>query len=113
MELQEGLKSIQQAKLQIVAISYDSVETLAEFSKQHKIEFPLLSDEDSRTIDAYGVRNEDVRPNSRQDGIPHPGTFLVDRHGVIRAKLSYSVRKRHSPRELIEAAAKLREEKND
>ncbi len=97
----------------MVGVSYDSIELLKRFSDRNDIQYLLLSDADSKTIDAYGVRNKDVPRGSRQDGISHPITFLLDRSGVIRAKLSYSIRKRHSPQELIEAARKLREEKQD
>ena len=103
------MESIKQADIQLVAVSYDAVETLAKYGAENKITFPLLSDPDSNTIDAYGIRNKDVREGSRQDGIPHPGTFLIGRDGVIRTKLFYTIRQRHSPRELIEAAEKLKE----
>jgi peroxiredoxin len=73
------------------------------------IKFPLLSDPNSETIDAFQIRNREVKAGSRQDGIPHPGTFLVDSDGVVRAKLFYTVRKRHSSEELIEAAKASRQ----
>ena len=91
-----------------MGISYDSEEILREFADQRKITFPLLSDEGSKTIDAFGLRNRDAKRGSPQDGIPHPGTFLLDKNGIIRAKLFYSVRKRHSTDELIKAAKQIR-----
>ena len=102
------MESIKRANIQVVAVSYDAVETLAKYGAENKITFPLLSDPESTTIDAYGIRNKDVPEGSRRDGIPHPGTFLIGQDGVIRTKLFYSIRKRHSPRELIEAAEKLK-----
>ena len=107
--MQKELENIQRAEIQVVAVSYDSVETLAKYGAENKIRFPLLSDADSKTIDAYGIRNKDVPEGSPRDGIPHPGTFLIGQDGVILAKLFYTVRKRHSPGELIEAAEKLKE----
>ena len=108
VRLQAELNKIEGAGIQLVAISYDSAENLKEFADKNKITFPLLSDAGSKTIDAYGVRNEKTEPGSRQDGIPHPGTFLVDKDGVVRAKLFYSVVRRHTPAELIEAAEKIK-----
>jgi peroxiredoxin len=71
------------------------------------VTFPLLSDTDSRTIDAYAVRNLDVA-GKRIDGIPHPGTFIVDREGVIRAKLFHEgYKERHAAKQIIEAARSL------
>lgn len=86
----------------MVAVSYDSQEVLAKFSKRAEIGFPLLSDPESKVIDAFGVRNEKAN-EGRTKGIPHPGTFLIDKDGKITAKLFYSIRKRHSPEELLNA----------
>jgi peroxiredoxin len=67
----------------------------------------LLSDPGSKTIDAYGIRNK-ASAGTRLDGIPHPGTILVDQAGVIRAKLFHDGYKtRHDSAALIEAARKL------
>ena len=88
----------------MVAISYDPAETLQKFGEKNKIEFLLLSDPESKTIEAYGIRNKDVEAGSRLDGIPHPGTFVIDKDGVIRAKLFHSgYRERHTPKELVDA----------
>ena len=103
--MQKDLKDLKKAKIQVVAISYDAVEKLASFAKQKKISFPLLSDADSKVIDAYGIRNEEAR-GTRMDGVPHPGTFIIDQDGVIRAKLFYRhYVKRHSSQDLINAAS--------
>jgi alkyl hydroperoxide reductase subunit AhpC len=91
-----------------VGISYDSLAVLPRAQAKHHITFPLLSDEGSRTIDAYGVRNREAE--GRAKGIPHPATFLVDKQGVIRAKLFYEgYTKRHTSLELIQAAKALRQ----
>ncbi len=85
----------------MVALSYDPPETLAAFAKKKSITFPLLSDEGSATIRAYGLENEDL-------GIPHPGTLVLDADGIIRAKLFLDgFRKRHDPEELLEVATVL------
>jgi peroxiredoxin len=75
---------------------------LADFARRRNITFPLLADPGSRTIEAYGIRDP------QGDGIPHPGTFLVDRDGIIRAKLfEHGYQKRHPTDALIERARKL------
>ncbi len=58
-------------------MSYDSPETLAAFADRHGITYPLVSDPGSKVIDAWGLRNQAAR--GREEGIPHPGTFLIDR----------------------------------
>ena len=68
----------------MAAISYDPVETLKAFSDKHSITFPLLSDAGSKTIDAWGIRN--TAATGRTAGIPHPGTFMLDRSGKILSR---------------------------
>ena len=79
---------------------------LKEFAKRAKISFPLLADEQSKTIEAWGIRNKDAK-GSRIDGVPHPGTFLIGKDGTVRAKLFYSgYKKRHHADDIIEAQKK-------
>ena len=111
VQLQKSKEDLEKAKIQVVAVSYDSVDILKEFSKRAKVEFSLLSDKNSKTIDAWGVRNKDVA-GGRIDGVPHPGTFLVGADGKITAKLFYEgYRKRHVAKDIIEAAKPKQEEK--
>jgi len=87
----------------VVGISYDNPAALERFSDQAKISFPLLSDPESQTIEAYHIRNEDAK--GKAEGIPDPGTFILDRDGVIRAKLFLDgYVNRHSTEALIKAA---------
>ena len=50
MELQSQVKELGAKGLGLATISYDPVETLAVFSKQHGVTFPMLSDVGSTTI---------------------------------------------------------------
>lgn len=110
MELQGRVKELEARGLGLAAISYDSRQILAAFSRRHGITFPLLSDEGSPTIRKYGILNTvveealgpnrdnpavaaDVRKyiagnaNERMRGIPFPGTFIVDRQGRVTSRL--------------------------
>ena len=90
-----------------MAISYDPLDVLKRAQSKHSITFPLISDEGSKTIDAYGILNTEATGNAK--GIPHPMTFLVDKLGVIRAKLFHEgYAKRHSSQELIQASKDIR-----
>jgi peroxiredoxin len=85
-----------------VAVSYDPVDVLAKFAGKRDITFPLLSDPDSKVIVAYGLLNKEAKGKTK--GIPYPGTFLIDKDGVIRAKLFLDgYRQRHSTEELLKA----------
>ena len=73
------------------------------FSDRMKITFPLLSDPGSKTIESYHIRNPAAR--GRAEGVPNPGTFLLDQGGVIRAKLFLEgYRDRSSAEEMVKAA---------
>jgi peroxiredoxin Q/BCP len=101
--LQRDIKSIEDSGVQVVGISFDSPAVLKTFSDRAKITFPLLSDPESKTIDAYHIRNEAAR--GKAEGVPRPGTFIVDQKGVIRAKLFLEgFKERHTTDALIEAA---------
>ena len=100
VQLQNDLKEIEATGTQVVGISYDSVDKLKKFVDARGITFPLLSDEGSKTIHAFGIHYK--------GGLPHPATYLIDQQGVARAKLSEEgYRKRHPNEELIEAAKKV------
>jgi peroxiredoxin Q/BCP len=97
------LKTFEAAGIQVVGLSFDSPAVLKKFADASKITFPMLSDPESRTIDAYHIRNTAAK--GKAAGVPHPGTYLLDAKGVIRAKLFLeNFRERHTTDALIEAA---------
>ena len=61
---------------------------LADFSHRRGITFPLLSDQGSVTIKAYGLLNTTVAPtNQLQYGIPFPGMFFLDRNAIVTCRV--------------------------
>ena len=60
------------------------MEILKAYADRRHIEFPLLSDPDSRIISAYGVLNREA--TGFQKGMALPGYFYIDTKGVIREK---------------------------
>jgi peroxiredoxin len=67
----------------------------------------LLSDPGSKTIIAYGLLNKDAK--GKTAGIPYPGTILIDRDGVIRARLFLDgYRDRATTKDLIDAAKAIK-----
>ena len=107
VQLQGDLKTLEDAGVRIVAVSYDSVDVLARFAAEKKITFPLLSDSESEVIKSFGILNKEA--TGRTAGIPYPGTYLIDSQGVIRAKLFLDgYKNRHATEALIKAAADLK-----
>lgn len=104
------MKELQDQGLGLAAISYDPPETLAAFSQQRGITFPLLSDAGSATIKTYGILNpaaewavgpdkDDpavvaevlkyvsvVGANPRMVGMAFPGSFMLDRQGRVTSR---------------------------
>lgn len=60
---------------------------LADFSARRGITFPLLSDPGSATIKRYGLLNTTIDPTNALYGYPFPGTFIVDRQGVVTSRI--------------------------
>lgn len=103
VQLQADVKKFEDAGVQIVAVSYDSVDVLAKFAEERKITFPLLSDPESKTIKAFDILNKEA--TSRAAGVPYPGTFIIDSKGVVQNKIfldGYS--QWHTTDELLKAA---------
>ena len=86
MELQSNLEKIRARGLGVVAISYDPVAVLKDFAQRRGITFPMLSDPESTIIRDFGILNEQAQQGAMQYGIPHPGTYLVDRAGRVTEK---------------------------
>ena len=100
VQLQKDIALIEATGTQVVGVSYDSIEVLRKFAESSGISFPLLSDEGSKTIRAFGIHF--------RDGLPYPGTYLIDDKGTVRAKFfQEGYRQRHDNSVLIEAAEKL------
>jgi peroxiredoxin len=101
VKLQADLKKFEDAGAQMIAISYDKVEVLTKFAGEKKITFPLLSDPESKAIKPYGLLVEDAKGN--YEGLAKPGVFILDKEGVIRARVKSAVFQRPSNDELLKA----------
>jgi hypothetical protein len=73
--------------LGLAAISYDPVSVLADFSARRGITFPLLSDNGSATIKRFGILNTTIDPGNALYGYPFPGTFIIDRRGLVTSRV--------------------------
>ncbi len=72
--------------LNVVAVSFDSRGVLEHFAERVGINYPLLSDNGSATIKAFGILNDTVPADNRNYGIPFPGYYVVDENGVVQSK---------------------------
>lgn len=96
------LRSLKQDgdKFNLIAISPDPAnrlqETRAKIAKDGKgeVNFPLLSDPGSKTVNAYGVYDP-TYAGQGVDGIPHPAIFILDKNRkVLWASISMDYKTR-------------------
>lgn len=88
MSLREAPAPLAQRGYRLAAISYDSPELLSGFAIKRDIPFVLLSDEGSKTIDAFGLRDPQYKLGTFAYGVPQPAIFVIAPSGRIRAKLA-------------------------
>ena len=87
IDINKGVAEIAKRGYGVAAISYDQPSVQATFIANHGIRYPLLSDPKSDVIDRYNLRDPQYKPGSKAYGVPRPIIFVLDRKGVIRAKL--------------------------
>jgi hypothetical protein len=91
--LQNAKGKFQARGIGLAAISYDSEAILKDFSQRRGIDYPLLSDTESRIITAYGALNPQASGMAK--GVPFPGYVFIAPDGRVREKffgVSYSDR---------------------
>jgi len=88
IEINKQREAFDKLGITLIGVSYDSPETLMDFSQQFDIEIELLSDAESEIINALGIRNEEHKEGTPGYGIPHPGIIIVDTQKKIRAKFN-------------------------
>jgi len=74
----DDIAKLRQAGADVVGVSLDDVKSHAEFAAKYHVPFPLLSDADSKTAQAYGVLTSKL-------GFKYARrtTFLIDPQGKI------------------------------
>jgi len=95
IDMNGGAGEIEKRGYRIAALSYDRPEILKTFTEKHQITYTFLSDPKSEVIDLYKLRDPQYPAGSRAYGVPRPIIFVLDRNGVIKAKLyeeSFKVR---------------------
>ncbi len=79
LALNEQLPQLQNDRVQLLAVSVDSMFSQRVFAEQQGLGFPLLADfwPHGEVARAYGVFDEKV-------GVALRGTFVIDKDGVVR-----------------------------
>lgn len=69
----------------LAAVSYDTPETLREFTDAQAINYPLYSDAGSKLIDAFAIRDPQYTEGLAV-GVPYASIFVLDPEGRVQAK---------------------------
>ncbi len=97
-----GLRALlkKDENVNLYAISVDPPQVSKEFAAKlasdgrGEISFPLLSDPDHRTIDAYGL-HDPAYDGEKFAGIPHAAVYVLDKKGIVTwAKVESNYRER-------------------
>jgi len=86
VELQTQADSFGKKGLAVASLSYDSAAILKDFAGRKNIAYPMLSDPESKVIKAFGILNTNMEPGNMAYGVPFPGMFIIDGHGLVKAK---------------------------
>jgi peroxiredoxin len=84
IDFESARKNFEAKGIRVASITYDSPAVLKAFAQRKGINYELLSDPDSKTIDSFGVRNLEV--TGTQAGIAIPNYYLIGADGVIRER---------------------------
>jgi len=89
VQLQSAIPRFEKQGVKLAASAMTRKEILKYFADRHKIEYPMLADSDSKTIQAYGVLNQEA--TGMQKGFARPDIFLsIPRHHsrkVLRSEI--------------------------
>ncbi|HZA21553.1 MAG TPA: thioredoxin-dependent thiol peroxidase [Dehalococcoidia bacterium] len=91
--------------IKVLGVSADSVKSHRDFSGKFNLPFPLLSDEDRKAIEEYGVWGQRQVRGRTVMGIRRM-TYLIDQEGTIR-QIWTNVTPDNHAQEILEAAEEL------
>jgi len=89
-DFRDNLSSLKSAGYKVLGISPDKPEKLAKFRERDSVNFPLLSDPDRATLEAYGAWGEKTMYGKTVTGVLR-STFVVDEDGRVE-KAQYNVK---------------------
>jgi peroxiredoxin len=85
----------------LAGLSYDKPDVLKTFIDRRMLTYTLLSDPKSDVIDRYKLRDPQYPPGNLAYGVPRPIIFILDRQGVIKAKLYEDTYTKRPPTKLV------------
>ena len=106
--MQSSIDELRAADAQVLAICADSVKENLDATLKLSLDFPLLSDPDTKVIKAYGLLHEDAMTAEGTSDIARPAVFVIDRGGIVRwRQLTDNWRVRVRPETILERLAEI------
>lgn len=81
-DFRDNFNKLKKEGVVVLAVSRDSLKSHEKFAAKHDLNFPLLSDEEGKVTEAYGVWVEKSMYGKKYMGIER-ATFLIDPSGKI------------------------------
>jgi len=101
--LQLKMNELKKHDAAVLAIVVDPTAKNAEVVEHLGLSYPILSDPELQTIDAYDLRHDDG-----ERSIARSATFVIDKEGVVRWRdLTDNFRMRPHPETVVAAVADL------
>ncbi len=98
--LRDDFLGFKKLKVKIVGVSIDSPKSHKKFANEYNLPFTLLSDEDKKTVNSYGVWQEKSMYGKKYMGTVRT-SFLINPKGVIEKIYEKVVPAEHS-KEVLE-----------
>ena len=102
---QEALPQLGKIGVTVIGVSKDKMKPIEKFAEKYNLTFPLASDPEATTIDAYGAWQEKSMYGKKYMGIER-STVLVDKNGKI-AKIWPKVKIEGHAAEVLKAVTEL------
>jgi peroxiredoxin Q/BCP len=103
---QESLPQLGKIGVEVIGVSKDKMAPIEKFAAKYNLSFPLASDPDAKTIEAYGAWQEKSMYGKKYMGIER-STVLVDKSGTI-AKIWPKVKVEGHAAEVLKAVQALK-----
>jgi peroxiredoxin Q/BCP len=101
-QFNDNLRKFSNADVAILGISPDGDQAHTKFRTKYKLKFPLLSDPEKKTMEAYGAWGEKMMYGKKTVGVIR-STFLIDEKGKV-ARAWYNVRADGHAEKVLDAA---------
>ncbi len=81
-DFRDAVPQLKKLGVAIVGVSKDSIASHCKFRDRYKLSFPLLSDPDGTTLEAYGAWGDKLMYGKKMKGVIR-STVLIDKAGKV------------------------------